>query len=44
MTYFDNFKWDKSYKALVEIDFDKYNNESDLTLTMDQQVLMYKSM
>ena len=42
MTYFNNFKFDKSYKTLVELDFDKYNNESDLTLTMDQQVLMYK--
>ena len=42
MTYFNNFKMDKSYKALVELDYDKYNNESDLILTMEQQVLMYK--
>ena len=42
MTYFNNFKMDKSYKALVELDYDKYNNESDLVLTMEQQVLMYK--
>ena len=42
LTYFDNFKFDKSFKPLVEIDFEKYNNESDLVLTMDQQVLMYK--
>jgi hypothetical protein len=42
MTYFNNFKMDKSYKALVELDYDKYNNETDLVLTMEQQVLMYK--
>lgn len=42
MTYFNNFKMDKSYKALAELDYDKYNNESDLVLTMEQQVLMYK--
>ena len=42
MTYFNNFKMYKSYKALVELDYDKYNNESDLVLTMEQQVLMYK--
>ena len=42
MTYFNNFKMDKSYKALVELDYDKYSNESDLVLTMEQQVLMYK--
>lgn len=42
LTYFDNFKFDKSFTPLVEIDFEKYNNESDLVLTMDQQVLMYK--
>ena len=42
LTYFDNFKLEKSFKSLVDIDFDKYNNQSDLVLTMDQQVLMYK--
>ena len=42
LTYFDNFILEKSFKSLVDIDFDKYNNQSDLVLTMDQQVLMYK--
>ena len=42
LTYFNNFKYEKSFKPLIDIDFDKYNNESDLVLTMDQQVLMYK--
>ena len=42
LTYFNNFKYEKSFKSLIDIDFDKYNNESDLILTMDQQVLMYK--
>ena len=42
LTYFDNFKMDKSYKSLAEVDFDKYNNISDLALTMEQQILMYK--
>ena len=42
LTYFDNFKMDKSFKSLSEVDFDKYNNISDLILTMEQQVLMYK--
>ena len=28
---------------MIKIDYDKYNNETDLRLTMDQQILMYKS-
>ena len=42
LTYFDNFKFEKNFKSLVDVDFEKYNKESDLVLTMDQQVLMYK--
>ena len=42
LTYFNNFKNEKSFKPLIDIDFDKYNNESDLVLTMEQQILMYK--
>ena len=42
LTYFDNFIWDKIFASYTEIDFDKYKNESDLALTMEQQVLMYK--
>ena len=42
LTYFENFKMEKSLQSLAEIDFDKYNNISDLALTMEQQILMYK--
>ena len=42
LTYFDNFKMEKSFKALSDLDFDKYNNITDLALTMEQQILMYK--
>ena len=42
LTYFDNFKMEKSFKSLSDLDFDKYNNISDLALTMEQQILMYK--
>lgn len=42
LTYFDNFQMEKSYQDLSVIDYDKYNNVSDLGLTMEQQVLMYK--
>lgn len=41
-TYFYNFKWEKSFDDFTNIDFDKYANETDLRLTMDQQILMYK--
>ena len=42
LTYFDNFKMEKSFKSLSDLDFDKYNNISDLALIMEQQILMYK--
>ena len=42
LTYFDNFKMEKSFKSLSDLDFDKYNNITDLALTMEQQILMYK--
>ena len=42
LTYFYNFKWEKSFDEYTIIDFDKYGNETDLKLTMDQQILMYK--
>ena len=35
-------KWQKEFDDLVKVDYDKYNNETDLRLTMDQQILMYK--
>ena len=42
LTYYDNFKWHKKFEPLIDIDYEKYSNESDLRLTMDQQFLMYK--
>ena len=42
LTYFDNFKMDKSFNIYCDVDFDKYNNITDLSLTMEQQILMYK--
>jgi len=42
LTYANNFKWRKEFNEISNIDYDKYNNLSDLFLSMDQQVLMYK--
>ncbi len=42
LSFFNNFKWRKEFDELTKVDYDKYNNESDLRLTMDQQILMYK--
>ena len=42
LTYLNTFKWQKEFDDLVKVDYDKYNNETDLRLTMDQQILMYK--
>ena len=42
LTYANNFKWRKEYDEISKIDYDKYNNMTDLFLSMDQQVLMYK--
>ena len=42
LTYLNNFKWVKEFDEITKIDYDKYNNETDLRLTMDQQILMYK--
>ena len=42
LTYFYNFKWEKDFDEFTKIDLDKYANETDLRLTMDQQILMYK--
>ena len=41
LTYFKNFRWDKNFETLGQIDFTKYNNESDLILTQSQRILMY---
>lgn len=42
LTYFKDLKWSKELDEIVKLDYDKYNNETDLRLTMDQQILMYK--
>ncbi len=42
LTYLNNFKWVKQLDEIIKIDYDKYTNETDLRLTMDQQILMYK--
>ena len=42
LTVLKSLKWGKEFDELVKIDFDKYNNETDLRLTVEQQILMYK--
>ena len=42
LSFFNNFKWRKEFDELTKVDYDKYNNGSDLRLTMEQQILMYK--
>ena len=42
LTYLNNFKWVKEFDEIIKVDYDKYNNETDLRLTIDQQILMYK--
>ena len=42
LTYANNFKWRKEFNEITNVDYEKYNNLSDLFLSMDQQVLMYK--
>ena len=42
LTYFHNFKWRNEFDELLKINYDKYNNYSDLRLSTQQQILMYK--
>lgn len=42
LTYFNNFKWEDKFDELVKLDYTKYNNLTDLHLTVNQQILMYK--
>lgn len=42
LTYFNNFKWDKKFDDIAKVDYSKYNNATDLHLTINQQILMYK--
>ena len=42
LTYLNPFKWVKEFDEITKIDYDKYNNDTDLRLNYDQQILMYK--
>ena len=42
LTYFDNYQWDNKFNELVNIDYSKYENITDLYLTPQQRILMYK--
>ena len=42
LTYLNNFKWKKEFDEIAKINSDKYNNDTDLRYSMDQEFLMYK--
>ena len=39
--YSNNFKWEKSFDSLTQINSTKYNNKTDLYLTQNQRILMF---
>jgi len=41
LTFMNDFEWEKNFDKITEINFDKYNNITDLEYTTNQQVLMY---
>lgn len=41
-TNLKKFTWDDALNDIVKINYDSYNNETDLRLTLDEQILMYK--
>jgi len=41
-TYLKKFEWQKELDDIIKINYDSYNNETDLKLTIDEQILMYK--
>jgi hypothetical protein len=41
LTFVKEFQWEKNFDIISEINFDQYNNKSDLDYTINQQVLMY---
>ena len=41
-TYLKKFTWDKAFDEITKINYDSYHNETDLRLTIDEQILMYK--
>ena len=42
LTLIKGYEWEKSFDKYLNIDFDKYHNESDLAFTKEQQLLMNK--
>ena len=42
LTHINGFKWEKDYDVFLEINFDKYADESDLKYTVEQEQLMDK--
>jgi len=42
MTLIKEYEWEKSFDKYLNIEFDKYHNESDLVFTKEQQILMNK--
>jgi hypothetical protein len=41
-TYLKKFTWEKELDEIIKINYDRYHNETDLKLTIDEQILMYK--
>ena len=41
-TYLKKFTWEKELDEIIKINYDSYHNETDLKLTIDEQILMYK--
>ena len=42
LTYFYNFKWEKSVDEYTKLDFSKYATDNNLNITKEQQILMNK--
>ena len=42
MSLIKEYEWEKSFDKYLNIDFDKFHNESDLAFTKEQQLLMNK--
>jgi len=39
--YFNNFKWEKKFESITQINSTKYNKKTDLYLTQSQRILMF---
>ena len=42
LTFLNTFKWEKNFDKIININFDKYKNISDLEYTIQEHILMYK--